>query len=173
MKQYERHDNVVKPRRQAWFEDMGVKADQAETIELVRSHEYASEIMEAVMTGSVMRFNGNVMNTDLIDNLPPGCCVEVPCLTDRRGIHPCHVGTLPSACAALNRLNINVQELTVEACRNLDPEAAVQALLLDPSVNANLTIADTHRMFDEMWEAEGSLLDAYNKKQVKSFARAG
>jgi alpha-galactosidase len=172
MNKWEYHGDVVKPRRQAWFKDMGVKVSSAESIKLVRSHEYASEIMEAVTMNSVMKFNGNVMNTGrLIENLPPNCCVEVPILTDKQGLHPCHVGMLPAVCAALNRLNINVQELAVEACRYLDRTAAVQALLLDPSVNAVLSIAGTHKMFDEMWEAEGPLLEAYNNKVV-SFAKA-
>jgi len=54
-------------------------------------------------------------NDDLIDNLPAGCCVEVPCLVDANGIQPIKVGSLPPQLAALNRTNINVQELIVEA----------------------------------------------------------
>ncbi len=162
MSQWQYHGDVIKPRRQQWFEDMGVKADQAESVELVRSNEYASEIMEAITCNTVMKFNGNVRNTGLIENLPPGCCVEVPVLTDKQGLHPCHTGTLPASCAALNRLNINVQELAVEVCRKRDRKTAVQALLVDTSVSAVPTISDTHKMFDEMWQSEGDLLAAYN-----------
>ncbi len=153
----------AKQRRQAWLEDMGVKAQQAESIELTPSHEYASGIMEAVITNQPFAFNGNVMNHSLIENLPPGCCVEVPCLVDRRGVHPCHVGPLPAGCAALNRSNINVQELTVAAVRERDPQLAFQALLMDPLVAANLNIGQARAMFRQMWEAEGDLLADYPK----------
>lgn len=61
------------------------------------------------------RMNGNVPNTHLIENLPVGCCVEVPCLVDANGIQPTHVPHYPTQLAALNRTNINVQELIVDA----------------------------------------------------------
>ncbi len=160
MTQYLKKTQGIKDRRHSWYEDMGVKISNADTIELVRSHEYASGIIEAVVTGVPMRFNGNVMNHGLISNLPY-CCVEVPCMTDSEGVHPCHVGKLPSVCAGLCRSNINVQELTVEAVRNRDLEAAFHALLLDPSVGAVLTLDKARALFDEMVEAEGDLLAAY------------
>ena len=80
-----------------------------------RSHEYGSWIIEAVTTGKPTRINGNVPNRGLIDNLPDGCCVEVTCLVDGNGVQPTHFGQLPPQLAALNRTNINVQELIVEA----------------------------------------------------------
>jgi alpha-galactosidase len=153
----------IKDRRTAYFEDMGVQALNPDSIELVRSHEYASEIMEAMATKVPMRFNGNVMNNGLIKNLPQNCCVEVPCMTDGEGIHPCAVGNLPVQCAALCRTNVNVQELTVKAVLEKDREAAFHAVCLDPSTAAVLSLKRIREMFEEMWEAEGSLLRYYNK----------
>ena len=161
MQQYERKTGGIKKRRQAWFEDMGVKVESAESIKLVRSHEYASEIMEAVVTGEPMRFNGNVMNDGLISNLPQGCCVEVPCMTDRQGVHPCAVGRLPEQCAALCQSNVSVQELTVKAILERSRDAAYHAVLLDPSVGAVLTLKEARKMFDEMWEAERTDLGVF------------
>ena len=155
-----------KGRRQAWYEDMGVKLSEADSFELVRSHEYASAIMEAVKTGVPIRFNGNLLNNNHITNLPNDCCVEVPCLVDNLGIHPCTVGDLPQQCAALNRLNINVQELTAEAVMNRDKHTAFQALLCDPSVMATCSISKAREMFEEMWDAEGDLLEAYGREAV-------
>src|SRR5262249_51357990 len=74
-------------------------------------HEYGAEIIHALETGESFRFNGNVMNDGLIDNLPY-CCVEVPCVADANGITPQPVGALPPQLAALIRTNVNVQELT-------------------------------------------------------------
>ena len=68
---------------------------------LERSREYCSYIIHSIETGVPRRINGNVKNSGLITNLPYGCCVEVPCLVDKRGIHPCYVGDLPPQCAAL------------------------------------------------------------------------
>jgi len=85
-----------------------------ELIPIKRSLEYGAPLINALETEETVRINGNVENQGLITNLPQGCCVEVPCLVDRLGIHPCYVGELPIQCAAINRTNINVQELTVE-----------------------------------------------------------
>ena len=57
-----------------------------------RSREYASYIMEAVVTNKPYQIGGNVLNTGLIDNLPSDACVEVPCMINAKGVNPCHVG---------------------------------------------------------------------------------
>ncbi|OGV63705.1 MAG: hypothetical protein A3K19_17075 [Lentisphaerae bacterium RIFOXYB12_FULL_65_16] len=162
----------IKASRQAWFEDMGVKASQAESIKLIRSHEYASGIMEAMVTGIPMRFNGNVMNTGLVTNLPHGCCVEVPCMTDHEGVHPCAVGELPPQCAALCRSNVAVQELTVKAVLERDLDAAFHAVALDPATAAVLSLKQIRKMFDEMCAAEGDLLAAYRRPELVKVRQA-
>ena len=161
MQPYVEQTKGIKDRRKAYFDDMGLKAHSPDSIELVRSHEYASEIMEAMQTGVPIRFNGNVMNNGLIGNLPANCCVEVPCLTDGEGIHPCAIGDIPVQCAALCRSNVSVQELAVKAVLEKDREAAFHSLCLDPSASAVLTLDKTRQMFNELWEAEGQLLSYY------------
>ncbi len=91
-------------------------------------------------------------------NLLRGCCVEVPCLIDKSGIHPCYIGDLPPQCAALNRTNINVQELGVKAAVEKDRTLAFQAILVDPLTSAVLTIDETEKMVDEMFRAESEFL---------------
>jgi alpha-galactosidase len=140
-----------------WTSRMGMGAD-APAPELRRSNEYASAIIEAMVTGEPLRFNGNVMNTGLVTNLPEGCCVEVPCLVDREGVHPCYVGALPPQCASLNRSNVAVQELAVRAVLERDREAAFHAVALDPLTAAVLPLHKIREMFEEMWAAEGPLL---------------
>jgi alpha-galactosidase len=119
-----------------------------------RSHEYGSYIIEAVESDKAIRVNGNVPNTALIDNLPEGCCVEVPCLVDGNGIQPTKVGSLPSQLAALNRTNINVQELVVEAALSGGTEAVYHAVMLDPLTAAVCTLPHIRKMVDEMLEAQ-------------------
>lgn len=147
------------PSVRAWMRDTGVTGDENLPVgELRRSREYTSAIMEAVLTNVPFSFNGNVMNTGLITNLPQGCCVEVPCMTDSRGVHPCYVGDLPPQLAALNRSNVAVQELAVKAVLERDREAAFHACALDPLTAAILPLGKIREMFEELWEAEKDLL---------------
>lgn len=127
-----------------------------------RSLEYASYIMEAMVTNKPTMIAGNVLNTGLIPNLPENSCVEVPCLVDKNGIQPTYVGNLPTQLAALNRTNINVQELTVEAALTLEKDKIYQAALLDPHTNSELSINDIKAMVDELIEAHGDYLPTYH-----------
>ena len=126
-----------------------------------RSKEYASYIMEAIVTNKPYKIGGNVINTGLIDNLPADACVEVPCLVDGSGITPCHVGRLPVQLAAMNMTNINPQLVTIEAARTRKKEHIYQAAMLDPHTAAELNIKDIHKMVDELIEAHGDYMKMY------------
>ncbi len=126
-----------------------------------RSHEYASRIMEAIETGVPYTIGGNVMNTGLITNLPTEACVEVPCLVDRNGVQPIYVGALPPQCAALNMTNINVHILTVEAARTLKKDYIYQAAMLDPHTSSELSIDEIVALCDDLIAAHGSWLPKF------------
>ncbi len=127
-----------------------------------RSNEYASHIMESFVTGNPYKIGGNVLNRGhLITNLPENACVEVPCLIDGMGVHPCHVGELPVQCAAMNMTNINVQLLTIEAARTRKRETVYQAAMLDPHTGSELDIDSIVKMCDELIEAHGDYLPEY------------
>lgn len=128
-----------------------------------RSNEYASHIMEAIAGGKTISIGGNVLNRGgLISNLPQEACVEVPCLVNRGGVQPCYVGELPIQCAAMNMTNINVQLLTIEAARTRKRDHIYQAAMLDPHTAAELSIDDIRAMVDELIEAHGDYLPAFN-----------
>lgn len=128
-----------------------------------RSNEYASHIMESIVTGAPYQIGGNVLNTgNLISNLPADACVEVPCLVNGYGIHPCSVGALPVQCAAMNMTNINVQLLTIEAAVTRKKEHIYQAAMLDPHTGSELSIDAIKNMVDDLIEAHGSYLPEYN-----------
>ncbi len=130
--------------------------------EHTRSCEYASRIMEAIMTDKPYQIGGNVLNKDnLITNLPKEACVEVPCLVNGSGIHPCSVGSLPVQCAAMNMTNINVQLLTIEAAVTKKKEHIYQAAMLDPHTGSELDIDSIKKMVDELIEAHGNYLPKY------------
>jgi len=126
-----------------------------------RSHEYASYIMEAIVTNKPYKIGGNVLNQGLIDNLPADACVEVPCLVDGSGITPCHVGSLPTQLAAMNMSNISVQLLTIEAARERDRKKIYQAAMMDPHTAAELNIPDIISMCDELIAAHGEYMKEY------------
>ena len=126
-----------------------------------RSGEYASYIMEAVVTGVPYKIGGNVINNGLIENLPSDACVEVPCLVDANGISPCRVGKLPTQLAAMNMTNINVQLLTIEAAVTRDRNKIYQAAMLDPHTAAELSMDEICAMCDELIAAHGEYMKMY------------
>ena len=127
-----------------------------------RSLEYASHIMEAIVTNKSYEIGGNVLNTShLITNLPEDACVEVPCLVNGSGVHPCRVGALPVQCAAMNMTNVNVQLLTIEAAATLKKEHIYQAAMLDPHTGSELDIDTIKKMVDDLIEAHGDYLPKY------------
>ena len=149
----ERREVGTTPRRVREWEADGVAGGEAPVGELDRSQEYTTGIIEAMLTNVPFRFNGNVMNTGLITNLPDGCCVEVPCMVDANGVNPCYVGALPAQLAALNMSSVAVEELAVQAVLEKDREAAFWACAVDPLTSAVLPLHKIREMFDELWAA--------------------
>lgn len=130
-------------------------------VEHVRSHEYASHIMEAIVTNKAYKINGNVLNDGLIDNLDHDACVEVPCLVDGLGVRPCKVGKLPAHLAAMNMTNINTQLITIEAAVTGKKEDIYRAAMLDPHTASELSLDDIVSMCDEMIAAHGRYMEMY------------
>lgn len=126
-----------------------------------RSHEYASYIMEAIVTDVPYKIGGNVINNGLIENLPDDACVEVPCYVDKNGINPTKVGRLPVHLAGMNMTNINCQLMTIEAAVTRKREDIYRAAMLEPRTAAELSIADIIKMCDELIEAHGEYMAMY------------
>ncbi len=144
--------------RDAALEDL-----DPDDVEIERSEEYASRIIHSLETGTPRRFNLNVHNeTDAIGNLPDEACVEVPCLVDATGIHPCSVGDLPPQLAALNESNVRVQHLTVKGALENDRDAVHRAVKLDPLTAAELTLDEIHEMTEELIAANEAYLPELN-----------
>lgn len=126
-----------------------------------RSQEYGSLIIHSMETGEPRVVYGNVANHGLIDNLPQGCCVEVPCLVDKNGLQPTKIGALPPHLAALMQTNINVQSLVVEAALTGKREHVYHAAMLDPHTAAELSLDQIWSLVDELIEAHGDMLPEY------------
>ena len=157
------------PERWDYYEICASHDDQGDidtqlaklSADLRPSVEYGAGIVNAVVSGTPTVIYGNVPNsTGLITNLPPEACVEVPCLVDHNGVQPTAVGALPLQLAALNRTNIGVQTLAVQAALTGDRENVYHAVAVDPLTAAICTLEQARSMTDELFEAHDSLLPA-------------
>lgn len=126
-----------------------------------RSQEYGSLIIHSMETGIPRVVYGNVANQGLIDNLPEGCCVEVPCLVDKNGLQPTRIGRMPPHLAALQQTNINVQSLVVEAALTGKREHIYHAAMVDPHTAAELSLDEIWSLVDELLEAHGEMMPVY------------
>ena len=128
---------------------------------LVRGPEFASYIIEAMLTNQPAVIYGNVLNTGLIDNLPQDGVVEVACLVDGKGIQPTHFGPLPVHLASLDQQHMAFHDLVVTSVLEQEREAAVHALMVDPLTAAVCSLAEIRQMFDEMVTAEKDYLPEF------------
>jgi len=142
-----------------------VKRELEAPINLKRGHEYASNIINAWIGGELYKFNGNVPNTGLIDNLPKDACVEVPVIAGRGTLDCAHVGPLPPQCAALNNVTIAVEEMAVEAALTGDAEMVYHAIAYDPLTAAVLSLAEIRKMVREMFAKSKDCLPQF--KNIK------
>ena len=145
-------------RENTWEKEIDDWMANEET-DLNRSHEYAAYIFNAVFgDNTLFRFNGNVRNFGLIDNLPAGCCVEVPVLASTRGLEPIHAGALPDHLAVLVNTNARCEELVVQGAMEGDRDKIFYAVCNDPLTSAVLSLEEARNMTDEMFEANKEYL---------------
>jgi alpha-galactosidase len=154
------------------FEEIKKKIDNGESFPVGKSHEYGAPIIHSIETGTNLVVWGNVPNTNLITNLPNNSCVEVPCLVNKSGIQPCHIGDLPPQLAAMNMTNINVQQLTVEAVLTGNVDYVYQAVMMDPHTSSVLSLEEIWAMTSELLETHKDYLPEFtsgknlNKKVI-------
>ena len=155
--------NYYLEREKTWKKDIQEWLNKDE-VDLKRGHEYAASIFNATIgDGTMFEFNGNVRNFGLIDNLPEGCCVEVPVLASKRGLDPIHVGALPAQLAILNNISARCEELAVEAAITGDPRKVFHAICFDPLTSAVLSLEEIKAMVDEMFQANKDWLPQFKK----------
>jgi alpha-galactosidase len=132
--------------------------------DLKRGQEYAAYIFNACFgDGTLYKFNGNVRNFNLIDNLPYGCCVEVPVLASPRGLEPIHVGAMPPQLAILSGLSAQIEEMAVQGSLTGDRETIYRAICYDPLTSAVLGLREIRDMVDEMFKQNEDWLPQFSK----------
>jgi alpha-galactosidase len=151
LNEYTKRDNEWKKEIDEWL--------AKEDIDLIRGHEYAAYIFNAVFGDNEMfEFNGNVRNYGLIDNLPVGCCVEVPVLASKKGLSPIHVGPLPEQLSLMNNISSRCEELAVQGALEGDKRKILYAVLFDPLTSAVLSMQEIKDMVDEMFNQNNDWL---------------
>jgi alpha-galactosidase len=137
-------------RKNTWRQE--IEHFLSEDFPLERGSEYAASIFNAMFgDGTLFKFNGNVRNWNLVDNLPQGACVEVPVLASPRGLEPIHVGAMPPQCAILSGLSAQIEEMAVAGSLAGDREAIYRAVCYDPLTSAVLSLREIRDMVDEMF----------------------
>jgi len=126
---------------------------EKEEVDLKRGHEYAANIFDAIFGSNTMyKFNGNVPNHNLIDNLPYGSCVEVPVLASKNGLEAMHVGALPPQLAILNNITARCEDMAVDGALTGDPRKVFHSILFDPLTSAVLSMDEIHDMVQDMFK---------------------
>ena len=153
LKEYRNREHTWRDEIDKWFK---------EPLDLARGHEYAAYIFNAIFgDGEMFKFNGNVRNFGLIDNLPEGCCVEVPVLASKRGLEPIHVGKMPPQLALLSGTSAHIEELAVQGSLIGDREMIYQAICYDPLTAAVCSLREIRSMVDEMFEVNKDWLPQF------------
>jgi alpha-galactosidase len=145
LKEYQARNRTWRRQIKAWLADHS-------RFSLKRGHEYAANIIDAVRGGGMYRFNGNVLNTGVITNMPEDCCVEVPVIADRRGFTPMHVGEMPPACAAICSFTAQLEDMAVEGSRTGNPQLVHQSIMMDPLTASVCSLQEIRRMVAEMFK---------------------
>lgn len=138
----------------------------AANIEVPKSHEFAAEIMNAMVTDQPYRIYGNLANTGQIPQLPPGAAVETPCLVDANGVQPTTVTDIPPQLVALMRSQINVQELVVRALLDENPEHIYHAAMMDPHTAAELDLRQIRSLVTDLLAAHGDWVPAWARPRL-------
>ena len=148
-------------RKDTWRDEI-IKVLESDEIDLTRGYEYAAYIFNAVFgDNTIFKFNGNVRNFSLIDNLPYGCCVEVPVVASRDKLEAVAVGNLPDQLACLINTTARIEELAVQASLESDPRKVFYACAFDPLTSAVLTLDEIKEMVDEMMEQNKEYLPQF------------
>jgi alpha-galactosidase len=110
-------------------------------IEVEKSHEFAAEMMNAIVTDTPYTAYANLPNSGQVPQLPMGAAVETPTLVDGQGCQPTTVTDIPPQLVALMRTQINVQELVVRALMEENMDHIYHAAYMDPHTAAELDCA--------------------------------
>ena len=145
----------------AGWAEQAARLEGEAVVEVAKSHEFAAEMMNAVVTDTPHVAYGNLPNRGQVPQLPMGAAVEVPCLVDKNGVQPSVVEGIPPQLVALMRTQINVQELVVRALLDEAPEHLYHAAMMDPHTAAELDLRQIRALVSDLLAAHGDMIPAW------------
>ena len=132
----------------------------AETRIVAEQHERATSIMAGILTGSSYEEPAvNITNQGYIADLPDWLVVEVPAMVSRAGVQGIKVD-IPVGMRALLSNQVGIHNLTAEAVLQQSRELAIQALMADPTVSAD--VSKMPELLDHMIAEQSPWLDYLN-----------
>ena len=150
LKEYQRREHDWRDDIHAWLEQ--------DEIDLERGHEYAAYIINAMEGGAPFKFNGNVPNLGLVDNLPHQACVEVPVWASRDGLEAVAVGPLPASVAPLTNFYSQIEAMAVEGILTGNRRLIYQAVAYSPLSAAVCSLAEIQSMVDDLFAVNEAYL---------------
>jgi len=155
LREYQERKNTWQNEMEEWLKEPNV--------DLKRGKEYAAYIFNAMFGDKTpYKFNGNVQNKGLIDDLSLNACVEVPVLATSHGFEAIRVGKLPLQVAALVHTSSSSEELAVEGALSGDPRKVFQAIALDPLTSAVLSIEEIRELTGKMFRQNKAYLNQFS-----------
>lgn len=124
--------------------------------------EVAMNFVNAVYNNVDTEMVVNVPNNGAIPFLPDSAVVEIPCLVNRRGMSPLHVGKIPPMCWGLIAAVKNYEQLAVEAAVEGDVTKMKWALLAHPLVREYELV---EKLVPELLEANRKYLPQFFPKE--------
>lgn len=121
--------------------------------------EVAMNFVNAVYNNIDTEMVVNVPNNGAIDFLPDSAVVEIPCLVNKRGMSPLHVGKVPPMCWGLIAAVKNYEQLAVEAAVEGSVDKMKMALLAHPLVREYELV---EKLVPELLEANKAYLPQFN-----------
>lgn len=143
---------------EAMWDDIRAMVDQGKPVADFLEHtgsDHATELVEALWTGSGRHLFVNVPNRGVVPNLPHDALLELECVCDHTGAHPLPVGDFPLGLRSLQMRILDTHELTVEAYVRKDRNLLLRALAVDPIVNS---IAAAEAVLDDLYQAQSDIL---------------
>ncbi|MCU4653096.1 alpha-glucosidase/alpha-galactosidase [Roseibacterium sp. SDUM158016] len=130
-------------------------------IDVKKSHEFAAEMMNAIVTDTPYVAYANLPNRGQMPQLPLGAAVETPTLVDANGCQPTTVNDIPPQLIALMRSQVNVQELVVRALVDENVDHIYHAAYMDPHTAAELDLRQIRSLVTDLLAAHGDMLPAF------------
>jgi len=141
-----------------WIEDLNEGKDTLDKLRGVSSERAVEIILGIAKDLNSYELAVNIPNKGYITNLPEGAIVELPAIITGSGPLGVGIGDLPEPIATMCRNQLTVAQLAVDAAVKGCRKTALQALLMDQTIN---DIDTAKRILDDYLEVHSDYLPQF------------